>query len=356
MSNSNHNRVAVATVLWTVRLTKRFNQNGSQSPATAGKRGYRSGFTLADMLVAIAVLALVVVFVSRLVTSAATITTLGHKRMDADAQARQLLDRMAVDFAQMVKRSDVNCYLKAGNTIASMNSGVDANDRIAFFSGNPGYYSQAGYNSNASLVAYRVNALSTSASFNRVERMGKGLALNGAYTNVIPLLFLDSATAPTTTIRSLWLAATTSTNNDSDYEVIGPNVFRLEYYFLTSVSPPALVAYPTSSFKDPALNWTTDNLINIKDVSAVVVAIAAIDSKSRLLLTTAQIATLKGKLIDFGNTSCTGCPALTQWQTVPGNLLSQWQTVLNTDSQIAGMPRPAIQGIRLYERYFYLNQ
>ena len=35
----------------------------------------------------------------------------------------------------------------------------------------------AGYNSNASLVAYRVNADSNSASYNKLERMGKGLAL-----------------------------------------------------------------------------------------------------------------------------------------------------------------------------------
>ena len=43
-------------------------------------------------------------FSQQLLNSAATITTLGHKQMDADSQARQLLDRMAIDFAQMVKR------------------------------------------------------------------------------------------------------------------------------------------------------------------------------------------------------------------------------------------------------------
>ena len=67
-----------------------------------------------------------------------------------------------------------------------LESRLAGNDQIAFFSAVPGYYSQAGYNSNASLVAYRVNADSHSASYNKLERMGKGLALNGAYTSLDP--------------------------------------------------------------------------------------------------------------------------------------------------------------------------
>jgi hypothetical protein len=34
--------------------------------------------------------------------------------------------------------------------------------------------------------------------------------------------------------------------------------------------------------------------------------------------------------------------------------LAQWQDKLDTDLQITAMPRPAISGIRFYERYFYL--
>ena len=121
-------------------------------------------------------LVLLVVLFTQLLNSAATIVTLGNKGMDTDSQARQLLDRMAIDFDQMLKRTDVSYYVK---TVGNTETG---NDQIAFFSAVPGYYSQAGYNSNASLVAYRVNADSNSASYNHLERMGKGLALNGAYT------------------------------------------------------------------------------------------------------------------------------------------------------------------------------
>ncbi len=71
-----------------------------------------SAFTLAELVVTVGVLVVLVFLATQLLKSAATVTTLGHKQMDADSQARQLLDRMAIDFAQMVKRSDVDYYVK----------------------------------------------------------------------------------------------------------------------------------------------------------------------------------------------------------------------------------------------------
>src|SRR5947207_12541777 len=67
-----------------------------------------NAFTLAELVVTVGVLVLLVLLFTNLLNSAATVTTLGHKQMDADSQARQLLDRMAIDLAQMVKRSDVD--------------------------------------------------------------------------------------------------------------------------------------------------------------------------------------------------------------------------------------------------------
>ena len=199
----------------------------------------RHAFTLLELLASMAVLALLVLLFARLLSSAATITTLGHKRMDADSQARQLLDRMAADFDQMLKRTDVSYYIKAGSTGAAMTG----NDRIAFFTAVPGYLAstQPLYPSNIAVTAYRVNALAGSPSYNRMERMGKGLNLNGAYAGAItPIVFLDSTAS--TTIASIWPTAVASDPNsanytDPDYEVIGPQVFRFEYYFLLTPDP-----------------------------------------------------------------------------------------------------------------------
>src|SRR5438093_1385328 len=78
-------------------------------------------FTIIELLVSVAVLVVLVLLVSRLFSSAATITTSGNKRMTADAQLRPLFDRMAIDFSQMVKRSDVDYYLKSSSNAQNGN-------------------------------------------------------------------------------------------------------------------------------------------------------------------------------------------------------------------------------------------
>src|SRR2546429_3946588 len=142
----------------------------------AGHHG--AGFTLAELLVSVGVLVLLVLLATQLLNSAATITILGHKQMDADSQARQLLDRMAIDFAQMVKRSDVDYYVKSSAIpppTGVRNLLQAGNDTIAFYSTVPGYYPSSGSQSPISLVAYRVNAPSPSPApcpnCNKLERM-----------------------------------------------------------------------------------------------------------------------------------------------------------------------------------------
>jgi prepilin-type N-terminal cleavage/methylation domain-containing protein len=279
-------------------------------------------FTLAEMLVAVAILTLLILLFAWFLNSASTITTLGTKRIDADSSARPLLDRMGVDFSQMVKRSDVSYFVK---TQANTQVG---NDQIAFYSAVTGYYPSPSKQSPVSLVAYRVNSDSTSPSYNKVERMGKGLIWSGASPTYIPILFLAPAGAPTTTIDNIWPAATNSSTSDSDYELVGPHVFRFEYYYLLTMG--ALSPGP----------WTSTNTVAIKDVAAIVVAIAAIDPKSKVLVTNSQIATIAGSLSDY--TASMG----------PGQLLTGWQSALDG---ITGIPRQVISNIRLYERYFYLS-
>lgn len=362
---------------------QRGRRDGFTLPAP---RACSAGFTLAEMLVATAVLALLVVFVTQLVNHAAAVVTQGTKHMETESHVRPLFDRLAVDIAQMAKRNDVSCFLKnaaSGSLMGSGSTGV--NDRLAFFSAVPGYFNDndssntiARYNSRYSVVAYRINADPASTAYNRSERMAKGLFLNGAYSapigsnDVTPLLFLAPApgslyTDPdsyNTTIDTYWPAATrpfgdpayNPTDNYQKYELVSPQVFRFEYYYLTKLTP-ALVAYPsgtqltqpTDATGNPYLNWTTTNRVNVKDVAAIIVAVAAIDPQSRKLLSDTQIATLTQKLTNYTFVGTSGAPAA-------GWLLGQWQNMLNTDATINAMPRPAIQGIRFYERYFYLSQ
>jgi hypothetical protein len=318
-------------------------------------------FTLAELLVSVGVLVLLVLLATQLLNSAATITTLGHKRMDADSQARQVLDRLAIDFAQMIKRSDVDYYLKS-SAPAPLRSVLQlGNDQIGFYSTVPGYYPSTGAQSPVSLVAYRVN------SQNKLERMGKGLVWNAVSNTDTPVVFIPIPVAsplpvgelpvptPTPLPAPAWPQAGNQTA-DPDYEVVGPQVFRFEYYYLLKGG-----INPTGGFLSSILSdtpWDTriashTSPEGMQDIAAVVVDIAVIDPRSKALLTNSQINTLVGSLIDWGTTSCPGCPTQTQWQTTPGLVLAQWRAAV--DANTIGFPLPVLSGIRVYERRFYLS-
>jgi hypothetical protein len=336
------------------------------------QRSRVGGFTLAELLVTVGVLVLLVVVATQLLNSAATITTLGHKQMDADSQTRQLFDRMAIDFAQMVKRSDVDYYVKSSATpppTGVRNVLQPGNDKIAFYSAVPGYYPSSGSQSPISLVAYRIN------SQNKLERMGKGLVWNAVSTTDTPVVFmpiplvspLPTPEMPLPTPDPMptpaWPEGQSVATDWSDSEVIGPQVFRFEYYYLlkgqtdpttgTTYSPilsdipwdtricacPTPNATPTPTPTPPQLCCHTAPE-GMQDVAAVVVVIAVIDPKSKVLLTDAQITSLAGQLVDYSSGM------------IPGQLRAQWQDTLNANTSLA---RPAISGIRLYERYFYLS-
>jgi len=163
-------------------------------------------------LVAVAVLAIIVLVTAQIMSSASTLTTRNNEHMDADDQARTVFDRMANDFARMVKRSDVDFIFWKNTPAATPTTGV--NDVMYFYTEGAGYFDTANtfttftgtgatspYGSeknSVSLVGYRVNnnngTFPTTASpdvdYYQLERLGKSLAWDGGAWNPNP------ATAP----------------------------------------------------------------------------------------------------------------------------------------------------------------
>src|SRR5262245_45836161 len=314
-----------------------------------------SGFTLAELLVTVGVLGLLVFLAAQLLITAATVTTLGHKQMDADAQTRQVLDRMAIDFAQMVKRSDVDFYVKSSAASPLRRVLQPGNDQIAFYSAVPGYYPTSSYQSPVSLVAYRVNSLSTSSSYNKLERMGKGLLWNAATPSPAPIVFIPIPLASPLPVGELplpipnplptpaWSEVSSATTSWSDSELIGPQVFRFEYYYLLK----------NGSFSDiPWISPTHSSVSGMQDVSAIVVDIAVIDPRSKVLISDCLLAKLNGAPPPTG---CSGARLLGDYTTgmTAGQLLNNWRNVI--DANTVGAPRLPVSGIRLYERFIYLS-
>src|SRR6266581_5755498 len=123
-------------------------------------------FTLAELLVSVFVLVIIIFMVAQLMNNASAITRTGHKHISTDTQARAVFDRMAVDFAQMLERTDIDYYVKGPTNYNGhgnghgwgrrKQTGQQGSDQIAFFSHVPGYYPASGAQSPISLVAYRV--------------------------------------------------------------------------------------------------------------------------------------------------------------------------------------------------------
>ena len=135
-------------------------------------------------------------------------------------------------------------------------------------------------------------------------------------------------------------------NSDADdnYELVGPQVFRFEYYYVLKgqaadpVNAPSVLSVVPWDVRAPASHKAVDGL---QDVAAVGVVIAVIDPKSRILVSDAQLSTLAGRLNDFDPTT----------MTKTGQLEKQWEAAILTSN----LPRPAVAAIRVYGRCFYLN-
>ena len=148
-------------------------------------------------------------------------------------------------------------------------------------------------------------------------QVGKLLKCEGIHLDVLP------ATAVT--------RPAIATANPADYQVIGDQVFRMEISFLlnSGTSAPVLSGTPYLS------PHTTVN--GMADVSAIVVAIAVLDTKSRAIVPANALTNAAGQLEDSG----TAAPA------------TLWQKDLTTGN--LGLPAAAAAQIRVYQRFFYLN-
>jgi prepilin-type N-terminal cleavage/methylation domain-containing protein len=369
-----------------------------RTPAASGLMGRpERAFTLVEVLVSIAVLTLVVLGVAGLMNSASSLTVMGGKHISTDTQARVVLDRMAVDFARMLKRSDVDYYLKTdnpanypghsyGHSQGHGQGGQSSNDQIAFFTQVPGYY-PAGAQSPISLVAYRVNSNTsttyTSPNYNKLQRMAIGLLWNG-YSNgnyhnqgyTCPIFFLPSSywvgdpAQPNTPgagyyINQPWAWPNAiATADDPAYETIGPGVFRFEYYYLLKNGH--ISQNPFINNADPTAPHYRD-VNGLNDVEAIAVSIAVIDSRNRALLTDQNILDLAAKMADFNTINQHPPPIHTyaqandveiQWNCVATNGAAgncNLGTVTFPDPTITAMPQAAVSGIRVYTRYFDLN-
>ncbi len=431
------------------------------------QRGGRGGFTLVELLTAVAVLALVVVVVAQMLSKTQSIIVLSRKQLDVDDQARLVFARMATDFAGMVQRTD-------SDIIFAKQAG---NDRMYFFSKSvgdtttvAGAYAYAGTENTVSLIGYGVGpdpvtsgtTTGVNASYNDFQRLGRGLnwfgySTAGDYNNMVFLAASPSTTGwwnTLTTIDGHWGPSSSYTpkynstgspptyltppatgTEDPDWHALADQVFRFEYCFLLKdgsyaeypceANPANVISTATSFVSYAGPPGTNDNYagtgqtsnvigtgtrwfdtnggrayictnagsaaapaaawqgLGLRDVSAIIVAIALLDRNNRNL-----IASIKGTgwaakynalsantmFVDSGLTTSGSAKGIV-WTNSPVNpsnpgaatLMEQnWSTLIANQSTFVGDVTTATgvanatatqiaSHITVYQRYFYLN-
>jgi hypothetical protein len=283
---------------------------------------------------------MIVLLLARSVNSVNVVATTATKRIETEAQVRPIFDRMAIDYAQMIKRVDVDFFGK-GTAIGGTMAG---NDRIAFFSMVPGDYPSSGSASPFSLITYKINssgAAANTAVFTRLQRMARGLLMNGdanANNGSSPSIADGPVIFSPMSIQAVWTTTVTSNaTTDSKHELIGPNIIRFEYYYLLTNGSFSIVPWDSSVVGHTAP-------AGLRDVAAIIVAVAAIDPKTRVLFSNSTVATIAGTLVDYSAGHS------------PGWLTKQWRSALDspTNSTVKTLPAAAVAAIRVSERYFYL--
>ena len=286
---------------------------------TAGIRGWRRpgtgrAFTLVELLVALAVFALVAVMLFQIVLFTGRAITADNARLDAAAQARQFFDRLGADLAARPRRLDLGGLWFQKNDDPSNHAGV--NDAIQFYSQTAGYHATR----QLSLVSYRVGSAPAGAGQVSgavcLERAAEGTVWTGSQPQVVFLPLSAPAVAATPTPAA------------SNYDVLSGGIFRLEIGFLLN----------TGTFNNtPSTSLGTN--MHYSGVTGLVVAVAVLDARSRRLLSDAQLTALAGLFKD--------CPA-------KADPVSSWNAALKDSAFAPGVPRAVMQNLRCYQRIFCL--
>ena len=201
--------------------------------------------------------------------------------------------------------------------------------------------------------------------------MGKGLLWNGVNNGTnpnspYPIVFATGqidlsctnkcpCSGTTGPWAGPWSAAICDDTADSDYEAIGPGVFRFEYYYLLKDGSITDAPRVTSA----AVNWSPTDPIPLSaklnafsDVEAIAVVIAVIDPASRALVYPDALFNLMSDMADFKNAKGNGNPAK-----AIGDVENNWNLAVQSAAQTgktsdnSAFPPAAASAVRIYNRY-----
>jgi len=289
-------------------------------------------FTIIELLVAVAILAVLVILIAQLVQSGSSVISRSRGHLSADAQAREVFSRLGRDLAGMPVTIDLGPVVSAKN------------DKMFFYSESPGFSSlSADQASTLSLVGYRVN---TNA---QMERLGSGLGWASTNSPVFVsystnMLAKNSVPISGSSLAGAWGSVLGSGSDyegtSSDYHLIADGVFRLAFTFRKSDGSYVL---PYTYLNSTSIDVSKGAL---SEVTSVIVTLAVLDSDSRKIAS--DLSGLSAAL-----------PDPTQARLDSGELPAEtWQKLIQNASSFAnsaGIPVAAASKIKIYQRSFPLK-
>lgn len=276
--------------------------------ADTGLGNLADGFTLIELMVAMAVFVLMAVMLVGMVDGTVQVTTQSDRRISGDAAALQVLDRISADIAKALVRDDLPFRVDK----------TAGNDAINFLANVDGYTAGRGM----SVISFKCTS----------EGLQRGVEAT-SWTNGSEAMAFTSETNAAGTTEYLEV-------QPKNFDVIAKDVFRLEITFLmgdgtikANIGTAANGISRVGSFSASSGKAPSDT------IKAVIIGIASIGERARESLGPAGVTVLQSA---FPDVSAGQKDSIQTWDGYSANSL------------VADVPLVR-KSVRVYQRYLLIN-